>query len=469
MQPLDTLPVFFRLADQRAVVAGGNEAAAWKAELLSAAGATVEVWATDPCAEMLALAAEPPGGPVALMRSEWSSESFAGAALVIGATDDVAEAARIHAAARSAGVPVNVIDKPAYCTFQFGAIVNRSPLVVSISTGGAAPVFGQAIRARIEALLPAGFGRWVQAAKDWREELRKLDLNASVRRRFWQAFSALALNQPQRTPGGRDRDGLLRAAGKGGRAAAGHVALVGAGPGDPELLTIAALRALRSADIILYDDLVAPEILDFARREARRMLVGKTGYRPSCKQDEINALTVSLAKAGKRVVRLKSGDPLIFGRAGEEIEALEHANVPFEVVPGVTAAQGAAASLKVSLTHRRAARRVHFVTAHAHGGRLPDDLDIAALVDPATTTAVYMPLAHLGELTGRMLAAGADGERPASAVYNATRADQRVVTGTVATIAALVASAGIAGPCLVLIGEILRLPAQARLAKEARG
>jgi uroporphyrin-III C-methyltransferase/precorrin-2 dehydrogenase/sirohydrochlorin ferrochelatase len=418
---------------------------------------------------MLALAAEPPGGPVALMRSEWSSESFAGAALVIGATDDVAEAARIHAAARSAGVPVNVIDKPAYCTFQFGAIVNRSPLVVSISTGGAAPVFGQAIRARIEALLPAGFGRWVQAAKDWREELRKLDLNASVRRRFWQAFSALALNQPQRTPGGRDRDGLLRAAGKGGRAAAGHVALVGAGPGDPELLTIAALRALRSADIILYDDLVAPEILDFARREARRMLVGKTGYRPSCKQDEINALTVSLAKAGKRVVRLKSGDPLIFGRAGEEIEALEHANVPFEVVPGVTAAQGAAASLKVSLTHRRAARRVHFVTAHAHGGRLPDDLDIAALVDPATTTAVYMPLAHLGELTGRMLAAGADGERPASAVYNATRADQRVVTGTVATIAALVASAGIAGPCLVLIGEILRLPAQARLAKEARG
>lgn len=469
MQLLDTLPVFFRLAGQRVVIAGSNEAAAWKAELLSAAGATVEVHATDPCAEMLALAAEPPGGPVVLMRSEWSGENFAGAVLVIGATEDEAEAARIHAAARAAGVPVNVTDKPAYCTFQFGAIVNRSPLVVGISTGGAAPVFGQAIRARIEALLPAGFGRWVNAAKDWREELRKLDLSASVRRRFWEGFSARALNQPQCGPNGRDRDGLLRAARDRGEAAAGHVALVGAGPGDPELLTLAALRALRSADIILYDDLVAPEILDFARREAKRMLVGKTGYRPSCKQDEINALMVSLAKAGKRVVRLKSGDPLIFGRAGEEIEALERADIPFEVVPGITAAQGAAASLKVSLTHRRAARRVHFVTAHAHGGRLPDNLDIAALADPATTTAVYMPLAHLGELTGCMLAAGAAGERPASAVFNATRPDQRVVTGTVATIAGLVAAGGIAGPCLVLIGEALRAPAQAQLAKEAHG
>ena len=200
MQPLDTLPLFFRLAGQRVVVAGGNEAAVWKAELLSAAGATVEVWAPDPCAQMLALVAEPPGGPVDLVRKAWSAASFVGAALVVGATDDEAEAARIHAAARSTGVPVNIIDKPAYCTFQFGAIVNRSPLVVGISTDGAAPVFGQAIRARIEALLPAGFGRWVMAARDWREELRKLNLSASVRRRFWDGFAALAMNQPQRRP-----------------------------------------------------------------------------------------------------------------------------------------------------------------------------------------------------------------------------------------------------------------------------
>jgi uroporphyrin-III C-methyltransferase/precorrin-2 dehydrogenase/sirohydrochlorin ferrochelatase len=469
MQPLDTLPVFFRLAGQRVVVAGGNDAAAWKAELLSAAGAHVETWAADPCAEMLALAAEPPGGPVALIRRHWDSESFGGAALVIGATDDEAEAARIHAAARAAGVPVNVIDKPDYCTFQFGAIVNRSPLVVGISTGGAAPVFGQALRARIEALLPAGFGRWVKAARDWRDELRRLDLNASVRRRFWEGFAALALHQPQRAPEKADRNKLLKVARKGGAAAAGHVALVGAGPGDPELLTLAALRALRSADIILFDDLVAPEILDFARREARRMLVGKTGYRPSCRQDEINALMISLAKAGKRVVRLKSGDPLIFGRAGEEIEALARANVPFEVVPGISAAQGAAASLKVSLTHRRAARRIHFVTAHAHNGRLPDDLDLAAVADPATTTAVYMPLAHLAELTERVLAAGAAGDRPARAVFNATRPGQQVVAGTIASIAGLVAAQGIRGPCVVLIGEVLRAPAEARLASEARG
>ena len=172
----------------------------------------------------------------------------------------------------------------------------------------------------------------------------------------------------------------------------GHVTLVGAGPGNPELLTLKAVRALRSADVILFDDLVAPEILDFARREAKRMLVGKTGYRPSCKQDDINALMVALAKAGKRVVRLKSGDPMIFGRAGEEIEALERAGIPFEIVPGITAAQGAAASLKVSLTQRGRARRVQFITGHAHDGRLPEDLDLAALADPQRTTAVYMPL-----------------------------------------------------------------------------
>ena len=312
----------------------------------------------------------------------------------------------MFAAARRAGVPVNVIDRPAFCSFQFGAVVNRSPLVVGISTDGAAPVFGQAIRSRIEALLPAGFARWVRAAQAWRAELPDLKLGPAVRRRFWERFATLALRAPDRAPSQRDRDELLAA----GRAAAaqprdvGHVSLVGAGPGNPELLTLAAVRALRSADIILYDDLVAPEVLDFARREAKRMLVGKTGHRPSCRQDDINALMIQLAKSGKRVVRLKAGDPMIFGRAGEEIAALERADIPLDVVPGITAAQGAAASLEVSLTHREIARRVQYVTGHAHDGRLPDDLDLAALADPATTTAVYMPLGTLGALSARLLA-----------------------------------------------------------------
>ncbi len=458
MDALATLPVFFKLTGQRVVIAGGSEAAAWKAELLSAAGAMVEVYAPDPCAEMEALAADPPRGHVLLARRAWSAPDFESAALVIGATDDEVEAARIFDAARKAGVPVNVIDRPSFCSFQFGAIVNRSPLVVGISTDGAAPVFAQAVRSRIEALLPAGFARWAAIARAWRMTLLRLELGAAARRRFWERFAALALAAPDRAPTEQDLETLL--AESRDHAAApvttGSVTLVGAGPGDPELLTLKAVRALRSADIILFDDLVAPEILDFARREAKRMLVGKTGYQPSCRQDDINALMVGLARSGKRVVRLKSGDPMIFSRAGEEIAALQQAGVPVEVVPGVTAAQGAAASLKVSLTHRAQARRVQFVTGHAHNGQLPPDLDLAALADPRATTAVYMPRATLGLLCEHMIAAGADPDRPASLIANATRPEETVISGTLATLPSLAPSLSVDGPCVLLIGSVLR-------------
>ncbi len=465
MQALSILPLFFKLAGRRAVVAGGNEAASWKAELLLAAGARVEVWDPAPCAEMVALAADPPGGAIELRRCPWTAAPLAGAGLVVGAAADADEAARIYQAAASAGVPVNVIDNPRFCTFQFGAIVNRSPLVVGISTDGAAPVFGQAVRSRIEALLPAGFARWAAAAKAWRGQLAHRRLAAQVRRRFWDGFTGLALRAPDRPPAASDLRHLLEEAraGHAGRQQMGHVSLVGAGPGDPELLTLKALRALRSADAILFDDLVAPEVLDFARREAKRILVGKTGYRPSCKQDDIIALMLSLARSGKRVVRLKSGDPMIFGRAAEEIAALEQAGIPFEIVPGIGAAQGAAASLKVSLTHRKSARRMQFVTAHAEGGRLPDDLDLAALADAGATTAIYMPLGTLGELVSRLLAAGAPADRPACAVFNATRPTERVVAGTLATLVSLVERASERGPCLVLIGSVL----SARIAQYA--
>jgi uroporphyrin-III C-methyltransferase / precorrin-2 dehydrogenase / sirohydrochlorin ferrochelatase len=472
MERLATLPLFFMLGGRRAVVVGGNEAAAWKAELLSAAGATVEVRDPDPCAEMEELAADPPGGAVILDRQAWTPECLAGASLVIGATENDAEAARIFEAARACGVPVNVIDRPPYCTFQFGAIVNRSPLVVGISTEGAAPIFAQAIRSRIEALLPVGFKRWAAAAKRWRTDVKMLELGLPERRRFWESFTARAFAQPDRRPVAEDRKALLAEAGKEiqDRPNIGHVTLVGAGPGNPELLTLRAVRALRSADVILFDDLVAPEILDFARREAKRMLVGKTGYGPSCKQDDINALMVGLAKSGKRVVRLKAGDPMIFGRAGEEIAALERAKTPVEVVPGITAAQGAAATLQVSLTQRMSARRVQYVTGHAHSGRLPHDLDLAALCDPSATTAVYMPLGTLRDLATRLLAAGIEADRPVTAVFNATRADQHIVAATMETIADRIDAEDIAGPCVVLIGEVLRTPATLRaLVPESAG
>ena len=458
MDRLATLPLFFPLHGRRVAVIGGSEAAAWKAELLSAAGARVAVLSPDPCADMEALAADPPGGPVRLERRPWSASNLDGAILVVAVAKNEKEAQAISAAAGAARVPVNIIDRPAFCTFQFGAIVNRSPLVVAISTDGAAPVFGQAIRSRIEALLPAGFARWAEAAKAWRAELHCLPLGTAIRRRFWEAFAALALRLPDRAPQRKDWDAVLSMALAGADEvpSPGHVTLVGAGPGDPELLTLKAVRALRSADVILLDDLVAPEILDFARREARRVLVGKTGHRPSCRQDDINCLMTNLAKAGKRVVRLKSGDPMIFGRAGEEITALEAAGVAFDVVPGISAAQGAAASLGVSLTHRSVARRVQFITGHAHGGRLPEALDITALADPQATTAVYMPLGTLPDLLRQLLQAGVDPHRPVWAVFNATRPNESRVEGTVGTIRALLDGLRLAGPCVLIVGAVLR-------------
>jgi uroporphyrin-III C-methyltransferase/precorrin-2 dehydrogenase/sirohydrochlorin ferrochelatase len=454
MDRLATVPLFFPFEGRRVVAIGGTEAAAWKAELLSAAGATVEVWARDVCPEMEALAADPPGGAIVINRRAWTPACVAGAAIVVADAEDHAEAASIFAAACQSGLPVNVIDKPEFCTFQFGSIVNRSPLVVGISTGGAAPVFGQTIRSRIEAVLPAGFARWASAARQWRDEIAKLGLSRASRRRFWERFADLALRAPDRAPSSNDRDALIEiASGRtDGAASTGHVTLVGAGPGNPELLTLRALRALRSADVILFDDRVAPEILDFARREAKRMLVGKTGYAPSCKQDDINALMVGLAKSGKRVVRLKAGDPLIFGRAGEEIAALERAGIPIDIVPGITAAQGVAARLKTSLTHRCGARRVQFITGHAHDGRLPHDIDISALTDPHTTTAIYMPLGTFEVLARRLELAGFDMRRPVSAVFNVTRPSEHMVSGTLKSVGAEIRALKSKGPCLVLVG-----------------
>ena len=250
--------------------------------------------------------------------------------------------------------------------------------------------------------------------------------------------------------------------------ARGSVTLVGAGPGDPELLTLRAVRALQDADVILIDHLVAPAILDFARHEAKKMMVGKTGYGPSCRQDEINAMMVTFAKAGKRVVRLKGGDPMIFGRAGEEIAACRAAGIGVELVPGITAAQGAAARLAVSLTQRHQARRVQYVTGHGAHGRLPADTDWASIADPAATTAVYMPTRTIGELTARAIAHGLAPDTPALAVASATRPDETTVAGTVANIGGKLAATSLAGPVLVFIGRVFAGVGTARIGSEEK-
>lgn len=478
MDKLARLPVFYALSGKRVLVAGGGEPAVWKAELLSAAGARVEVIAEEVCAEMWHLAGAAPDGPISIHKRPWHEDDIPGAAMAIADAADEDEAARFAAAARAAGVPVNVVDKPAFCDFAFGAIVNRSPLVVGISTDGAAPVFGQAIRAKIEALLPQGFKAWAQAAQSWRGAVSALNLPFQGRRRFWESFAAKAMAEPGRAPEEADREALLALAHATQAAPeAGSVVLVGAGPGDPELLTLKAVRALQSADVVLYDDLVSEAVLDFARREAKKMLVGKTGYGPSCKQDDINALMVQLAGEGRRVVRLKGGEPMIFGRAGEEIAACRAAGIRVEVVPGISSPQGAASRLVASLTHRDHARRLQLVTAHARDGKLPRDLDFHALSDKAATTVVYMPRRTLPDLVGELIRAGIDPHTPAVAIFSVTRANEQVVWAPVSGLAEAVAAAvdeGASGPCLVIYGHALSAAEGAQVlaaepAHQARG
>jgi uroporphyrin-III C-methyltransferase/precorrin-2 dehydrogenase/sirohydrochlorin ferrochelatase len=456
MSPLSRLPVFYALDSKRAVLAGGGQAAAWKAELLSAAGARVEVCATEVSAEMLLVASDPPGGEITINRRAWTPDDIKGAAIAVGGFDDDIQAREFSATARAAGVPVNVIDKPAFCDFSFGAIVNRSPLVIGISTDGAAPVFAQAIRAKLEALLPKGFATWAVAAGRWRSAVKASGLSFSARRKFWHVFTAHAMTNPESEPTQADFERFIaEVKGLGVAVEHGSVTLVGAGPGDPELLTLRAVRALQSADVILFDDLVSRDVLEFARREARKLLVGKTGFGPSCKQDDINALMVSLAKQGKRVVRLKGGDPLIFGRAAEEIAACKAVNIDVEVVPGITAAQGAAAKLGLPLTDRKHARRLQYITGHASSGKLPKDLDWRALADPATTTAIYMPTRTLAALVKKATAEGLDPLTPSIAISRATRPDQAVVSAPIGELGARIEAANLPGPVLVMLGRII--------------
>lgn len=413
IKPLAKLPLFYDLSGKRVVLAGGSAAAAWKAELIAAAGAEVEIYAEHLNDEMSALIARgSDAGKFVHYTRPWSTDIFHGAALALADAESDAEAKAFYCAARAAGVPVTVIDKPAFCQFQFGSIVNRSPVVIGISTDGAAPVLGQAIRRRIETLLPSSLASWATLAKDIRKQVASNLPSSQQRRAFWESFSDRAFTQAAATPNHDTITRLIEALGTKTKPKVGKVTLVGAGPGDPELLTLKAVRALQSADVILFDDLVSDGVLELARREAKRMMVGKRGRRASCKQDEINDLMIKLAKQGKHVVRLKSGDPMIFGRAGEEMEQLETADIPVAVVPGISAAVAMASELGLSLTHRDFAHSVRFVTGHSRAGQLPSHLDWRGLADPQTTLLFYMGGRTAPQIAERLMAEGLTGDTP---------------------------------------------------------
>lgn len=451
--PLAVLPVFFDLAGKRVVVMGGTEPACWKIELLAAAGAHVEVFSpiAEWCDDLVALAeAGAVAGSISLIDREWTDADLSGAVLAVADIEDDEQAVAFTAAARDAGVPYNVIDRPEFCQFQFGSIVNRSPVVVGISTAGAAPILGQAVRRRIETLLPATLSAWAQLAQSVRASVMdRLDAGPQ-RRAFWERLVDRAFGDAAPTPMDGDMDAIVAAP------AMGRVTLVGAGPGDADLLTIKAVRALQSADVILFDDLVSSDVLELARREAKRMLVGKRAARESCRQDDINAMMLSLARQGKHVVRLKSGDPMIFGRAGEEIQMLKRHGIAVTVVPGVTAALALASGLGISLTHRDHAQSVRFVTGHSRQGVLPETLDWAALADPVTTSVYYMSRRTMPQIVQHLRDQGMQATTPAIIAANVARADQQVWRGTIEQAVVAVEAFSLAAPTIFAVGDALR-------------
>jgi uroporphyrin-III C-methyltransferase/precorrin-2 dehydrogenase/sirohydrochlorin ferrochelatase len=419
-------PAFLVLQNRRVLVVGRGEVAARKAAPLERAGALVEIAATfDPA-------------------------QLPGCALAIGADAAEDDLVALSQAAMAIGIPVNIVDRPELCSFITPSIIDRDPVTIAVSTGGAAPVLARMLRAKIEAMIPPAYGRLAALADSFKAGLRARLPDVTQRRRVLER--ALTGNAAELVFAGHDdraRDAFAEAL-RDDAPAPGIVFLVGAGPGAADLLTLRAQRLLGEADVIVHDRLVTDEVLDMARRDAERIFVGKARANHCMKQEDINALLVRLGREGRRVVRLKGGDPFVFGRGGEEAEALAEAGVLCEVVPGVTAALACAAQAGIPLTHRDAARMVTFVTGHTKEGRL--DLDFATLVRSKATLAVYMGLVSLPALAAGLLASGLDADTPAAVIERGGTLRQRTLRGTLDHLVAEAPGWSTAGPALVLVG-----------------
>jgi uroporphyrin-III C-methyltransferase/precorrin-2 dehydrogenase/sirohydrochlorin ferrochelatase len=451
---MDLLPILVPLRGRTCLVVGGGCVAARKAEMLTRAGATVRIVATRIKDDVEQLLSQP--SVTCLMRAFVTSD-LDGCALAVAATNDEATNRAVHAAACARGIPVNVVDRPDLCTFIFPAIIDRSPIVIAISSSGASPVLTRLVRARLESLIPAAYGRLAALAGQFRTAVKQRFGAAVERRRFWERVLQGPIAELMFA--GKEDEALtaLRAeiAGAADRQPQGEVYLIGGGPGDPELLTFRALRLMQQADVVVYDRLVSAAVLDLARRDAKRIYVGKARDNHSLPQQDINRLLVQLAKEGQRVARLKGGDPFIFGRGGEEIETLAAEGIPFQVVPGITAASGCAAYAGIPLTHRDHAQSAVFVTGNLKDGTL--DLNWTALAAPHQTVVFYMGLHGLPLICEQLIKHGRSGETPAALVQQGTTAQQRVHTGTLLTLPDLVAQHEIRPPTLIIVGEVVRL------------
>ncbi len=449
-------PVFFDLAKQQVLIVGAGEVALRKVALLERSGAAITVVAPHIHPELEARAA---AGAISLNVREFVPQDLDGMRLVIVATSRRAINRWIAKLSDSRGIPVNVVDDREASRFIVPAIIDRDPVLVAVSTGGTSPVLARRLRERLESLVPAKIGefaRWLQTLRrPARRRLRDID----ARRKFFEQLidgPAAARFVAGDTQGARRVAHQLLATNSGAPSAPGEVTLVGAGPGDPELLTLKALRALQDADLILHDRLVPQAILDLARRDAARISVGKAAGSVGSTQAEINSLLIEHAQQGKRVVRLKGGDPFIFGRGGEELEALSQARINFSVVPGITAAVGCAAYAGIPLTHRNHAHSVTFVTAHTGDGREPD---WRALATPGSTAVFYMGLARVQQIAEKLMEHGAAASLPAAIIAQGTLQNQRVIAATLATIGDASSRANMESPALLIVGEVVSLQA----------
>lgn len=445
------LPLFHKLDDRPVLLVGGGEVALRKARLLLDAGARLKVVALEIHPELNAMLDKEP----ACLRAYQPSD-LDGMSLVIAATDDVELNASISAQAQARGLPVNVVDAPALCSVIFPAIVDRSPLIVAVSSGGDAPVLARLVRAKIETWLPAAYGQLAGLGARFRAQVKQLLPDVRKRRIFWEEVFGGAIGERALAGQSDEAQRLLeqRLAGDLPEAP-GEVYLVGAGPGDPDLLTFRALRLMQQADVVLYDRLVAPAIIELCRRDAQRIYVGKRRADHAVPQGEINQLLVDLAKQGKRVLRLKGGDPFIFGRGGEEIEELAQHGIAFQVVPGITAASGCSAYAGIPLTHRDYAQSVRFVTGHLKDGST--NLPWNDLVAPGQTLVFYMGLVGLAGICQQLIAHGRAAQTPAALIQQGTTAAQRVFTGTLESLPTLVAEHQVQAPTLVIVGEVVSL------------
>ncbi|WP_019626337.1 siroheme synthase CysG [Thioalkalivibrio sp. ALJT] len=450
---MEHLPIYMQLHGREALVVGAGPVATRKAALLLEAGARVRLRAPAYSEAAERLLREQPGS-ISRDPGVYDSECLDRVAIVIAATDDAEVNRQVSEDCVVRSIPVNVADQPELCSFILPAIVERGPLTIAIGSGGRAPVLVRLLRAKIESLIPAGYGRLADLAGRLRDRVRARFDHVNARRAFWErAFAGpateLALAGRMDAAEARLEQELADAA----TSTPGEVYLIGAGPGDPDLLTFRALRLLQQADVVVYDRLVSSEVVNLARREAERFYVGKERDRHCVPQAEISALLSRLAREGKRVARLKGGDPFVFGRGGEELDVLAADGVAYQVVPGITAASGCAAYSGIPLTHRDHAQSVRFITGHTREGRL--DVDWDQLNDPHETLVFYMGRRALSAICqGLKGVAQRAGSTPAAIIENGTTNQQRVVSGTLDTLATQAERAGVGSPSLIVVGDV---------------